>query len=35
MEKQIMVYRYDGITLSIKKEQTVEICNNMNESQKH
>ena len=34
MDKQILVYSYNRIPLSNKKEPTTDACNNMNESQK-
>lgn len=34
MDKQILVYLYNRIPLSNKKEPTTDACNNMNESQK-
>lgn len=34
MDKQIMVYPYNGIILNYKKEGLTDTCNNMNESEK-
>lgn len=33
MEKQTIVYSYDGLQLSNKKEWTTDTCNDMDESQ--
>ena len=35
MDKQIIIYPYNGILLSSKKEWTTDICNNMDASQTH
>ena len=35
MDKKIVVYVYNRVLASNKKEQTIDISNNMNKSQKH
>ena len=35
IDKQTVVYPYNGILLSNKKEQITNTCNNMDEFQKH
>ena len=35
MDKKIVVYVYNRVLASTKKEQTIDISNNMNKSQKH